>query len=209
MPKVMNMSLLQPIHKLIDISKEATENMAKAFMELTRENVEVYFLGLRFALVEFVPEQFGDEQYKAARIDFSGVLDGKGLILLPEKDSVKLEKLMLIDILWDSMVSKTDLPNYEEMESALIGEVGNIVISSFLNVFANRLNGTIDITPPTFIKDIGFTIVESLIAEIAEKTDIVMLFDTKVEIIGRFPIKCYLIITIDPESLERLDSIFG
>ncbi|WP_048056346.1 chemotaxis protein CheC [Methanocaldococcus fervens] len=203
------MSLLQPIHKLIDISKEATENMAKAFMELTRENVEVYFLGLRFALVEFVPEQFGDEQYKAARIDFSGVLDGKGLILLPEKDSVKLEKLMLIDILWDSMVSKTDLPNYEEMESALIGEVGNIVISSFLNVFANRLNGTIDITPPTFIKDIGFTIVESLIAEIAEKTDIVMLFDTKVEIIGRFPIKCYLIITIDPESLERLDSIFG
>lgn len=205
----MNMSLLQPIHKLIDISKEATENMAKAFMELTRENVEVYFLGLRFALVEFVPEQFGDEQYKAARIDFSGVLDGKGLILLPEKDSVKLEKLMLIDILWDSMVSKTDLPNYEEMESALIGEVGNIVISSFLNVFANRLNGTIDITPPTFIKDIGFTIVESLIAEIAEKTDIVMLFDTKVEIIGRFPIKCYLIITIDPESLERLDSIFG
>ena len=201
------MSFIKPINRLIELGKEATENMAKSFMELTGENVEVYFLGLRFALVEFVPEQFGDEPYKAVRIDFNGVLTGNGLILLPEKDSVKLEKLMLLDILWDSMVSKSELPDYEEMESALIGEVGNIVISSFLNVFANELNGVIDITPPTFIKDMGFTIVESLIAEIAEKTDIVMLFDTKVEIVGRFPLKCYLLIVIDPDSIKKLDSV--
>ncbi len=202
------MSLLEPINKLIDIGKEATENMTNAFMELTGENVEIFFLGLRFALIEYVPEQFGDETYKATRIDFDGVLKGKSLLLLPEKDAVKLEKLLLLDILWDSLVHKEQLPDYEEMEKSLINEVGNIVISSFLNVFANKLGGTINITPPEFIKDMGFSIVESLITEIAEKTDIVMLFDNKVEIVGRFPIKCHMIIFIDPESFEKLDKIF-
>ncbi|WP_423792169.1 chemotaxis protein CheC [Methanocaldococcus indicus] len=202
------MSLLEPINKLIEIGREASENMANAFMELTGENVEVYFLGLRFALIEYVPEQFGDINYKAARIDFNGILKGKSLILIPEQDSVKLEKLLLLDILWDSLVHKEQLPDYEEMEKSLINEVGNIVISSFLNVFANRLNGTINITPPEFIKDIGFSIVEALIAEVAEKTDIVLLFDNKIEIIGRFPLKCYLLIIIEPESLERLDKLF-
>ncbi|ENN96250.1 MCP methylation inhibitor CheC [Methanocaldococcus villosus KIN24-T80] len=201
------MGFIKPINRLIKLGKEATENMAHSFMELTGENVEVNFLGIRFALIEYIPEQFGDENYKAARIDFEGVLSGKGLILIPEKDAIKLEKLLLIDILWDSLVSKSELPDYEEMERSLIGEVGNIVITSFLNVFANRLNGVINFTPPEFIKDIGFTIVESLITEVAEKTDVVMLYDTKVEIIGRFPLKCYLIIIVDPESIKKLDKV--
>ncbi|ADG13200.1 chemotaxis protein CheC [Methanocaldococcus infernus] len=202
------MSLLKPIFKLIEISKEAVSNMEGAFSELTGENVNIFFLGLRFALIDFVPEQFGEEFYKSVRIDFNGALSGKSLILIPEKDAVKLEKLLLVDILWDSLVHKSDLPDYEELESSLIGEVGNIVVSAFLNVFANKLKDEINITPPEFIKDVGFSIVESVIAEISEKSDVVMLFDIKVEIIGKFPIKCYLLILIDPDSLSKLDKLF-
>ncbi|WP_292461027.1 chemotaxis protein CheC [Methanothermococcus sp.] len=199
------MSILESMRKITNIGLVASENIAKTFSELTSENTEVQFLGTRFVPVEFLPEQFGDETCKIVRIDFNGILSGRCLMILPEEDSVKLEKLLLLDILWDSLINKSKLPDYSEMEISLIGEVANILVAAFLNVFANSLNDEIDITPPEFIKDSGFSVVESLITEIADDTDIALVFDNKIDIIGKFNINCNILILINPQTIENLD----
>ncbi|AEH07379.1 chemotaxis protein CheC [Methanothermococcus okinawensis] len=199
------MSILESMKKITSIGQDASENIAKAFEGLTGENTEVQFLGTRFVPVEYLPEQFGDETCKIVRIDFNGVLSGRTLMILPKEDAVKLEKLLLLDILWDSLVNKVELPDYSEMEVSLIGEVANIVVAAFLNVFANTLEDEINITPPEFIEDSGFSVVESLILEMGDNLDIALVFDNKIDIVGKFPIKCNLLILINPETVENLN----
>ncbi|GBF36933.1 MAG TPA: chemotaxis protein CheC [Methanothermococcus okinawensis] len=201
------MGILESMRRLINIGREASENIAKSFTELTGETTDVQFLGVRFTPLEFLAEQFDDRIYKVVRIDFEGVLTGKSLMLLPEEDAVKLEKMLLIDILWDSLVNRSELPDYKEMEVSLMGEVANIVVASFLNVFANALNSEINITTPEFVKDSGFSVVESLVVEMAEKIDIALIFDNKITILEKYPINCNILILIDPETIEQLDNL--
>lgn len=77
-------------------------------------------MGTRFVPIEYLPEQFGDETCKIIRIDFDGVLAGGALMILPEQDSVKLEKLLLLDMIWDSLVYNQELPDYSEWKSQLL-----------------------------------------------------------------------------------------
>ena len=201
------MGILESIRRLIDISREASEGIAKSFSELTGEKTDVQFLGIRFAPLEFLTEQFDDRIYKVVRIDFDGILTGKSLMLLPEEDAVKLEKILLIDILWDSLVNRSELPEYSEIETSVMNEVANIVVAAFLNVFANALNSEINITTPEFIKDSGISVVESLAKEMEEKIDIALIFDNKINIIGKSLINCNILILIDPITIEQLDKI--
>jgi chemotaxis protein CheC len=128
--------------------------------------------------------------------------------MINEEDSVKLEKLLLLDLVWDGLVNKTELPDYKEIEESVLNEVANVVLASFLNVFANALNSEINITTPEFTKDSGFNIVESLVLQMADKgIENAMVFDNKIDIVGRFPIKSNIFIMIDPEKLENLDKL--
>ncbi|MDK2790560.1 MAG: chemotaxis protein CheC [Methanothermococcus sp.] len=201
------MSILESMKKITDIGRKASENTAEAFSGLTGENTEVYFLGTRFVPIEYLPEQFGDETCKIIRIDFDGVLAGGALMILPEQDSVKLEKLLLLDMIWDSLVYNQELPDYSEMEVSVIGEVANIVVAAFLNVFANALGDEINITTPEFIRDSGYSVVESLVLEMADDLEVALVFDAKIEIVGRFPINCNILILINQETLKNLDKL--
>jgi len=202
------LGVIETINKLVDIGKDAAENTASAFTGLTCETTDIHFTGLRFVPVEYIPEQFSDETCKVVKINFDGILSGTSVLMINEEDSVKLEKLLLLDLVWDGLVNKTELPDYEEIEESVLNEVANVVLASFLNVFANALNSEINITTPEFTKDSGFNIVESLVLEMADKgIDNMLVFDNKIDIIRRFPIKINIFIMIDPEKLENLDKL--
>uniref|UniRef100_A9AB13 CheC, inhibitor of MCP methylation n=1 Tax=Methanococcus maripaludis (strain C6 / ATCC BAA-1332) TaxID=444158 RepID=A9AB13_METM6 len=202
------MGVVETINKLVDIGKDAAENTANAFTGLTGESTDIHFTGLRFVPVEYIPEQFSDETCKVVRINFDGILSGTSVLMINEEDSIKLEKLLLLDMVWDGLVNKTELPDYAEIEESVLNEVANVVLASFLNVFANALKSEINITTPEFTKDSGFNIVESLVLEMADKgIENALVFDNKIDIIGRFPIKSNIFILIDPEKLENLDKL--
>jgi len=205
---VLFLGVIDTVNKLISIGRDAAENTANAFTGLTGETTDIHFTGLRFVPVEFIPEQFTDETCKVVRINFDGILSGTSVLMLNEEDAVKLEKLLLLDMIWDGLINKTELPDYKEIEESVINEVANVVLASFLNVFANALKDEINITIPEFTKDTGFNIVESLVLEMADRgIENALVFDNKIEIVGRFPIKSNIFILIDPEKLENLDRL--
>ncbi|WP_048058454.1 chemotaxis protein CheC [Methanococcus maripaludis] len=202
------MGVIDTINKLVDIGKDAAENTANAFTGLTGENTDIYFTGLRFVPIEYIPEQFDDETCKVVKINFDGPLSGTAVLMINEEDSVKLEKLLLLDFVWDGLVNKAELPEYSEIEESVLNEVANVVLASFLNVFANALKSEINITTPEFTKDSGFNIVESLVLDMADKgIDNALVFDNKIDIVGRFPIKSNIFVLIDPEKLQNLDNL--
>ncbi|ABR54167.1 CheC, inhibitor of MCP methylation [Methanococcus vannielii SB] len=202
------MGVVETINKLISIGKDAADNTAKSFSGLTGENADIHFTGLRFVPVEFIPEQFTDETCKVVRINFDGILSGTSVLMINEEDSVKLEKLLLLDMIWDGLINRTELPEYSEIEESVINEVANVVLASFLNVFANALKDEINITTPEFTKNTGFNIVESLVLEMADKgINNALVFDNTIDIVGRFPVRSNIFILIDPEKLENLERL--
>ncbi|MCS3900413.1 chemotaxis protein CheC [Methanococcus voltae] len=204
------MGVIDAIKKITEIGQEAAENVGDSFTGLTGQSTDVSFLGTRFVPLERLPEQFSEDYCKITKIDFDGILTGNSMLILPEVDAVKLEKLLLLDLIWDSLTNKTDMPDYKEMESSVINEVANIVLAAFLNVFANELNGEINITTPKFAKDAGFNVVESLVIELMERNvEYALVFDTKIEVVGRFPLNCNILIMINPETINNLDKLYN
>ncbi len=76
--------------------------------------------------------------------DFNGPIEGKSFLVLPEKNSLELVRLII-----GEDVPVEDIPDFEE--EALV-EVGNVILNAFLGSLGNELRITISSDIPTFSK---------------------------------------------------------
>lgn len=65
------------------------------------------------------------------------------------------------------------------LADSTIMEIGNILSSSFCNAIADMLGIVLVPTPPSFAEDTSIAIVETIVAQIAEKGDWVIIFETE------------------------------
>jgi chemotaxis protein CheC len=66
------------------------------------------------------------------------------------------------------------------MQQSAIQEIGNIVTSGFIDGWANALETTIDISPPTYVDDIGSAIIDPLATELAQAQEYAFLIDSAI-----------------------------
>ncbi|MEM0330986.1 MAG: chemotaxis protein CheC [Archaeoglobaceae archaeon] len=60
-------------------------------------------------------------------------------------------------------------------------EIGNILSSSFCNAIADMLGITLIPSPPNLAEDASVAIIEAIIAQIAERSDYVIIFETQLK----------------------------
>ncbi|MEM2727087.1 MAG: chemotaxis protein CheC [Archaeoglobaceae archaeon] len=65
------------------------------------------------------------------------------------------------------------------LADSTIMEIGNILSSSFCNAIADMLGIVLVPTPPSFAEDTSIAIVETIVAQIAEKGDWIIIFETE------------------------------
>lgn len=75
-------------------------------------------------------------------------------------------------------VAKLLIEDANLVESTIM-EIGNILSSSFCNAIADMLGITLIPSPPSFAYDVSVAIVEAIVAQIAEKSDYVIIFETE------------------------------
>lgn len=89
-----------------------------------------------------------------------------GYLYIMFPDAKKLASLLIEDsMLFDSTVM----------------EIGNILSSSFCNAIADMLGITIIPSPPSLAEDVNVAIIEAIVAQIAEKSDYVIIFETQLK----------------------------
>ncbi|MEM1671483.1 MAG: chemotaxis protein CheC [Archaeoglobaceae archaeon] len=89
-----------------------------------------------------------------------------GYLYIMFPDAKKLASLLVEDsILIDSTVI----------------EIGNILSSSFCNAIADMLGITLIPSPPNLAEDASVAIIEAIIAQIAERSDYVIIFETQLK----------------------------
>ena len=66
----------------------------------------------------------------------------------------------------------------EEMHASTIMEVGNILSSSFCDALADLMNIILLPSPPNFAVDLPTAVIDSVISQMAEKSDHIILFES-------------------------------
>jgi chemotaxis protein CheC len=104
-------------------------------------------------------------------LGIAGDLDGTVLLLVPPADATALCRLLGVE------------PDDELARSAL-GEIGNIVGTSYVNALAAMTGMTIEPTPPATATDMLGAIVESVLAGHAHAGDVALLLDSDLTVEG-------------------------
>lgn len=105
-------------------------------------------------------------------ISFDGDIDGVILFLLRKE---------FVHLIINSLIG-TDLKNFEditELEMSALAEIGNIMISSYVNSIASLTNMKIDITVPGINIDMAGALLDAVTAEFAEAADRVIFIKEK------------------------------
>nr|WP_230972391.1 chemotaxis protein CheC [Archaeoglobus neptunius] len=90
-------------------------------------------------------------------------------ITFPEKSSRKLVEILLGDV------------SDEEMVDSTLMEIGNILSSAFCDATAEMLGVMLIPTPPSFGRDFAIAVIDAIVSQLADKSDYVVLFETKLE----------------------------
>ncbi|GGJ04866.1 chemotaxis protein CheC [Halobellus salinus] len=161
-----------PVETFTTFSQMITEGAGQASEDLTAMtgiDTDVDVSRLSFVPIEGVPMQLTDETRRGVVLEFTGTPSGYIAILF---DPGSAESVA------DALMPGMDAD--PAMRKSAIQEIGNIVTSGFLDGWADSLETTIDISPPTYVDDIGSAIVDPLVAELAQTQEYAFLIDSAI-----------------------------
>ncbi|SFR43949.1 chemotaxis protein CheC [Halogeometricum limi] len=161
-----------PIETFTSFSSMISEGAEQASDDLTamtgmESAVEVSRLS--FVPIEAVPMQLTDATRKGVVLEFMGTPSGYIAILFDDESAEKVADALMPGMEADPA-----------MRQSAIQEIGNIVTSGFIDGWANALETVIEISPPTYVDDIGSAIVDPLATELAQAQEYAFLIDSAI-----------------------------
>jgi chemotaxis protein CheC len=139
----------------------------------------------------------GEESAAMVAFELQGEIPHGGYVVfyITRESSIRMTNTML-------GMTETDRPMSEMDESALI-EVGNIMVSAFLDATAELLGFVMLPSPPALSIDMAHAAMQSLIAQMQEETNEVLLFSTELTC-EEYKIDSDIIMMPERSTLERI-----
>ena len=148
----------------IDVLKEigniGAGNAATSLSQMLSKRIDMNVPEVKILKYEDIIESIGGAENVIVGIlvSFFGDIDGVILFLL-KKEFVHL----ILNSLMGTELSKFE--DITEMEMSALSEIGNIMVSSYVNSIASLTNMTIDITVPGLNIDMAGALLDSVTAE--------------------------------------------
>ncbi|MFB6129947.1 MAG: chemotaxis protein CheC [Salinigranum sp.] len=149
---------------------EGAQQASSNISMMTGIDTEVEVCRLNFVPIEGVPAHLDDDPRTGVVLEFEGTPSGYLAILFDDASARSVASALLPGM--DD--------GGEEMRQSAIEEIGNIVTSGFVDGWANALETKIEITPPTFVNDLGPAIVDPLVADLARNQEYAFLIDSTI-----------------------------
>ena len=172
------MSLKIDIRKLglfNKMAKEGGNTVADHLSQMTGMETEMEITKINFIDIPDIKTHVGHAEQIGISIEMVEPPHGHILFLLEAGSAKELAHGMIGDM------GETD-PNasgFTDMERSAIQEIGNIMTSGFIDGWANVLDTTIDIGPPSFIFGPGSGMVDDLVGD--RDSDMALMFDSHVQ----------------------------
>jgi len=201
----LNYNELNEIH--IDVLKEigniGAGNAATSLSQMLSKRIDMNVPEVSILKYNDAIESIGGAENVVVGIlvSFSGDIDGVILFLLKKE---------FVHLILNSLMG-TELCNFEEiseMELSALSEIGNIMVSSYVNSIATLSNMTIDITVPSLNIDMAGALLDAVAAEFAEVADKVIFIKEKY-FYGEETIYSNMLLLPSMSSLNKLIKGFG
>lgn len=181
--------------KLNRIAKEGAKNVANNLSAMLGIDVEMKVTKIEFVDIKDIPETIGDEEVVGVYLMFEGKPSGFLVVLFPTTSAKKVANLLL-----QGIGESQDGDGFTEMDISAIGEVGNIITSSFIDGWANILKTEINISTPETVHDMGSAVIDPILIEISQHYDSAFLFNSLITARNE-DIRCELFVIPDLSKL--------
>ena len=142
----------------------------------------------------------GDESAAMVVFELQGEIPHGGFIIF----YITRESAMRLT---NTMLGMTDMEReFNEMDQSALLEVGNIMVSAFLDATAELLGFIMLPSPPALSIDMAHAAMESLIAQLGEEVDEVLLFSTEL-ICEEHKIDSDIIMLPEISTLKRITEL--
>ena len=183
---------------LREIGSIGTGNAATALSSLIGEAVRIQLPEVRIMGYNEAIEWIGgpEEITAGVLVGMDGQISG---IML------SVQQLEFVNLVLDTMLGKTvkDYMELQELESSALTEVGNIMISTFINALSGLAGIDIELTVPAFTVDMQGAIMAVPMAEYGGQSDYIMTIGGDFICNGK-KIPCRLLLSPDIRSLNFL-----
>ncbi|MFC6825921.1 chemotaxis protein CheC [Halopelagius fulvigenes] len=161
-----------PVESFTSFSEMITDGAEQASEDLTAmtgSETTVEVSRLSFVPIEAVPMELTEETRLGVVLEFEGLPSGYIAILFDRESADNLAESLMPGMEADAA-----------MRQSAIQEIGNITTSGFLDGWANALETTIEISPPTYVEDLGSAIIDPLATELAQSQEHAFLIDSTI-----------------------------
>ena len=186
------------IDTLREIGSIGTGNAATALSQMIGKEVRITLPEVRIMEYNEAIEWIGgpEEVTAGVLVKMSGDIGG---IML------SVQKLELVNVVLNAMLGE-NIDNYEnltELERSAMIEIGNIMISTFINALSGLADVNIKLTVPAFAVDMQGAILTVPMAEYGGMSDYLMAIGGNFVCDGK-EVPCHLILSPDLRSLDFL-----
>lgn len=181
-----------------EVGSIGTGNAATAVSELLSENVRIKLPDVKIAGFNESMTMLGnpEEPVAAILVQMSGDMDGIMLFLL---------RMDFINAVLGTMLGKTvsDYSELDELEISALTEVGNIIISSYVNALSGLAGLDIDLSVPAISINMLGGILSVPMIELGYETNKIMIISGKF-ILNQQQLDSNLLMLPDIRSLNKL-----
>jgi len=138
----------------------------------------------------------------AVYLAFSGGIDGHVVLSMSASSSERLSQTLLM---YDADI---DTPTLRYLADSMLGEIGNVAASAFLNAVADVTHLTVLPTPPCVIHDMWGAVLQSVVVEMAADQAYGILVETSLNVDGD-PLGGTLVLLPTLASCKRLEELLA
>jgi chemotaxis protein CheY-P-specific phosphatase CheC len=175
------------------LASRGAKQAARALSQMAGVRMRHDVTGVSLVTDDTLGEIFTGQQYVGVQVGLSGGLSGETVLIFDPGSAEHLRKRL------ESRGESGSLVG------GAFAELGNIMIGGFVDGWANHLNTSVDITPPTYIEATGTRVLPRLTRRDAEEYG-AFLFESRLEAVeGDLSVPIYLI----PEYSEFVKLLEG
>jgi chemotaxis protein CheC len=176
-----------------EMTKHGAKQAAENITTMTGLETDVEVNRMSFVPIDEVPASVGDRRYIGTVMEYTGKPSGYLVILF---DPPSAEAVV------DALVPMETEGNWSEMEQSAVKELGNIMTSGFIDGWANVLESSIDHSPPTFVSDMGSSIMSPIVGRMARTQEHAFLLDSMIHTDDEGTFQCEILALPDESELR-------
>ena len=175
----------------VDILKKGVSNAVAGLSQMVGKDIKIASINLKRVLVRDIPELFGgpQEMMVGVYLAICGHTNGHMIAIYQPQTAFDL-----IDLLLGQAPGSTK--ELSDMEQSVLGEVGNIMGSFFLNHLANTTGQALQPSPPAVLMDMAGAILEVATVSVLEQSEYTYVIETVFETSDRQVAGTFLVMPI-------------